>query len=766
MRTEQEIKTELAELLKAEKPDYSAILALSNELAQLDSEHVRFSVDAGLINRLGKELVGKGETAISELIKNAYDADATKVDLVFKNALKPGGTLIIDDDGVGMSYEELINGFMRISSSDKIHNPISSLYHRKKAGRKGIGRFATQRLGRKLTIQTSTLESDMTLETTIEWEYFESDINLSEIGFKISQFPKIKAKGTTLIIDGLFDGWSDASIQRAYKYTNNLLLPEPLSHERKAWDQNRTDPGFKASLYRDKVSQDSIVIDEDQAFFNHALAVIEGYIDSSGNGFWRINSNKLDLISTEYKPLGKLRDQDCEVFPHIHDIFFKTHYFIYDSSLIPKSLFTYVKNLGNELGGIKLYRNGFRLPPYGEGANDWIGLDESVRRRTYIFPHQNQSFFGFVEIGDAASSLFEETSSREGLVENQAYNEMTDFLYRAIISAASEVAAVRGRKERANQVNWTKKGQEKIKEGLNSLKAIADSFEDNPHQNNTESKNEREYFKEAYRKIEEGYNEANEEKQQLLDENNMLRIFAGLGLVIGEFVHEIKNYIPGFEAEIAYIKRFVENYPEVNARVDLLKHNIDSFTSYTLYFDDSISKNVRRDLEPINIKERIRTFIKIISNNLKRSNILLDSNLDNRHTVLLDLETTPMHPSEWASILFNLYTNSKKAIIKRGIEQGLIYIECMENDTDIFIEFSDNGCGVDQRIKNHIFDAFVTTTSAASKNSTDIDVYTGTGLGLKIVNDILSSYNGSIELKDEPKFGYSTTFKIKIPKNI
>lgn len=75
MRTEQEIKTELAELLNAEKPDYSAILALSNELAQLDSEHVRFSVDAGLINRLGTELVSRQETAVSELVKNAYDAE-------------------------------------------------------------------------------------------------------------------------------------------------------------------------------------------------------------------------------------------------------------------------------------------------------------------------------------------------------------------------------------------------------------------------------------------------------------------------------------------------------------------------------------------------------------------------------------------------------------------------------------------------------------------------------------------------------------------
>lgn len=120
----------------------------------MDKKNIRFTVDAGLITRLGKELVGKGETAISELIKNAYDADATYVNLVFKNSFHPGGTLIIEDDGCGMNYEELVNGFMRISSSDKIHNPITSKYKRKKAGRKGIGRFATQRLGQTLTIIT------------------------------------------------------------------------------------------------------------------------------------------------------------------------------------------------------------------------------------------------------------------------------------------------------------------------------------------------------------------------------------------------------------------------------------------------------------------------------------------------------------------------------------------------------------------------------------------------------------------------------------
>lgn len=96
--TEQYIKSQLFELLQSDSDNYSQILTLSNELAQMDKKNIRFSVDAGIITRLGKELVGKGETAISELIKNAYDADATYVNLVFKNAFRPGGTLIIEDD--------------------------------------------------------------------------------------------------------------------------------------------------------------------------------------------------------------------------------------------------------------------------------------------------------------------------------------------------------------------------------------------------------------------------------------------------------------------------------------------------------------------------------------------------------------------------------------------------------------------------------------------------------------------------------------------
>ena len=97
---------------------------------------VGFTVDAGLIQRLGYELVGRAETAVSELIKNAYDADATVVDVDFIDSDVKGGTLIVSDNGVGMTEDQLINGFMRISSADKIHNPVSEKFRRTKAGKK------------------------------------------------------------------------------------------------------------------------------------------------------------------------------------------------------------------------------------------------------------------------------------------------------------------------------------------------------------------------------------------------------------------------------------------------------------------------------------------------------------------------------------------------------------------------------------------------------------------------------------------------------
>ena len=117
---------------------------------------IEFSVGAKAARLIGRENIADVDGALVELIKNAYDADATHADLIFENAYYPGGSLRLIDNGHGMSRDQLINGFMRLSSSDKLHNPVSPTYRRLRAGQKGIGRFATQRLGQKLTIITQT----------------------------------------------------------------------------------------------------------------------------------------------------------------------------------------------------------------------------------------------------------------------------------------------------------------------------------------------------------------------------------------------------------------------------------------------------------------------------------------------------------------------------------------------------------------------------------------------------------------------------------
>jgi len=760
------LKQQLAQELQKKDSDNEIILSLSHEIAKLDTKLIRFSVDAGIINRLGKELVGRIETAVSELVKNAYDADATEVKLMFENAWNKGGTLYIDDDGIGMSYDELISGFMRLSSTEKIHHPISLRYKRKRAGKKGIGRFATQRLGEKLTIITQTEKSEQALKVEIDWNNFISDKELFFISNIIEFIPKEKKEGTTLIIEPLREAWTDGMIKRAFRYTSELLQPFPLSDKRKVDEEDRVDPGFQSTYYRKDGETFEKIIDDEEAFLNHALAEIEGYIMDDGQGCWALESDKLNFPREIYL-IGKERDNEKSKFDIIRNVHFKCYYFIYSQDLLPPKTLSFIKGVGNERGGIRLYRNGFRVLPYGEKGDDWIGLDESSRRNTIIVSHQNSSFFGFAEVTDETGELYDETSSREGLIKNEAFNELTNFIYRSITSAVIKVAELRNRKATAAQKDWEKKetktSEEIVDKAISDIEGLvlgADKDIDKKQQENysQQGPNSNELIG-AIIKLKEGRDQEKKERTKMIEETNMLRVLAGLGLVIGEFVHEIRRFLPAFDTDIKFLKRIVKDVAGAFERTERLDENLKGFTTYTSYFYKSISQNVLRELEPIELRDVVYDFEKVIYDDVKSSGFLF-------HTPIFedyDLWTVPMHKSEWASILFNFYTNSKKAIRRAG-SKGEIFIKCGRENEMIFLEFSDNGDGIKPENEDIIFNAFFTTTSAAGHNISDDDSIIGIGLGLKIVKDIIQSYGGDIFVTS-PEKGYNTTLRIEIPKN-
>lgn len=768
-----QLRKDLTDELSKDVVDSTMLLKLSSEIADMDKSKVRFSVDSGVIDRLGKELVARQETAVSELVKNSYDADATLVELRFMDTNEIGGTLSIRDDGEGMTRDELVNGFMRISSTNKIHEPFSGLYNRKRAGQKGIGRFAVHRLGEKLTIITQKEDSDTALRLTIDWKNYKGDSDLNSIYNKLEVIPKAKDKGTELIIEDLRDKWSEASIKRIYRYVSDIVQPFELKPILKQVANNEISENFRSSennevninlfaikFYKVDDNKRKTVADNQKMIYNHAVAIIDGYIDDEGKGIYSIESEKLSI-----REVGEI-SSDPDIlnipFKHITNLNFRAYYFIYDSDLVPATQSTLIRKLASTQGGIRLYRNGFRVLPYGEPSNDWLKLDKSARQRSILPAHSNINFFGFVQLVDHENKFYE-TSSREGLTENEALIEMQNFVYRTLITGVLKVAELRNVKITSGQKkdedgHWGKI-ELRIKNISHTLEELDQALE-NETGNIEVKRKRRKKISDLKKSIAEIDRMQKEDHQDFMKEKSMLRVLSSVGLTIAQFIHEIKYYTDNIQSDIRFLIKILANEEIALKRLTILENNFNTFNNYTSYFDNVISQNIIRELRPLDLRIIVRDFI----NSLQT----IDSNSDTNLFVepifkRFRLFTKPMHPSEWSSILFNLYTNSTKAI-KRANIKGKILLECGNDEKNVYLEFSDNGDGISDEIEDRIFDEFFTTTATLNFESFGpSNEISGTGLGLKIVKDIIKSYRGNIYVAS-PKENYSTTIRIEIPK--
>lgn len=747
------IRKQLLKQLENEEIDYGRILKLSLELSELDDENVRFSVDASHISRLGRELVVKKETAVSELVKNAHDADATHVTLTFENADLAGGKLIVEDDGHGMTREQLIAGFMRLSTTEKIHERYTPKYKRLRAGRKGIGRFAAHRLGKTLTITTQTRKTDIALQVEIDWAKFEADSDLIVISNQVKEVEKLRANGTTLIVNNLEDGWSTSALEKVYKYLVDLIQPFPIAKTREA---DTKDPGFEVKIYSVTNEEKTEIASAEKLIYEYALAEITAKVDDNGKGTWSLKSKQHEINERglSVAPKGHL-------YTHIRNVNFKAYYYIYNSDSLPRNIIKQIRELANERAGIRVYRNGFRVVPFGEPNDDWLHLDERNARREILPPFRNQNFFGFVELIDPEGKVFEETASREGLIETEGLKELVPFIGDVLEAAVIRIAEARGKKTKPTTSKVTP--AERLKSAVDTIRRAKNEIDNSLANKNTKQTSAQQIeiantIQDAIQALEESITIQQEKDNEVLDEISMLRVLASLGLSIGQFNHEIRHMFPALLADsYSLIKSTSGEDHEIALR---LKSNIQSFRTYTSYFDRSVSANARRETTIQDVGKILRSFWEVITPACQRRGIEFPEPTIHGY----DLFTTPMHSSEWTSILFNLFTNSRKAIVRAGRDTGKILVTSGEEKDKIFINFSDNGDGIPSENRDRIFDAFFTTsyTSPADADGDEDEDLLGTGLGLKILKDIVTSYSGEIELIGAPR-GYVTCFHIEIP---
>lgn len=731
------------------------------------SEELRFTTDAGLIDRLGRELVGRQETALIELVKNSYDADAREVTVTLER-----DALVIKDDGTGMTRDELISGFLRLASTLKVAEPRSRVYGRQRAGRKGIGRFSTQRLGRVLRLQTWVNDHEPGVELSVDWDRFESGRSLDEVPVRLSNAP-IGMPGTIIRIEALRDQWSDAQIRRCWRGLLALQQPfpvAPVEHRPEA------DPGFKVGFFRDGGLFDDpgLVADFQSEILAHLHATIEFRVGGSGVAEWRISQNRFGPDRGWSRIHHQHRDGDNPpAYTALRNIAMKAHYFILAPELLPSLVFTRVRDALRDEGGIRLYRNGFRVVPYGEPGNDWLRLDQIYAQRGVVLaPIANRNFFGVIEVFDPEGEQFEEHTSREGLIETDAFRELTGLATGVLVTAVNRINEDRGRKTSAGGTT-----QRRAADALDKLREAARAVEEAEVQARENAATQSDVNTQApvpqhskgsaetSNLIQKSIELLERQQAELADEAALLRLLATLGLTTSEFSHETgmtfeavrMDFQSVFETAL-HARAGDSEFASQAERAQTMLARLDALTAY---LNELASARSVRELAPVSVSKAIESFEFGVKKLAEKSGI----NLDISTPAYDPLFTRPMHVAEIASILLNFFSNSLKALRRtEGIRR--IRVEAGRDDQhQVYIRFSDSGDGIPEENREKVFDLFFTTRIAAPATSANAEQFSGTGLGLWIVHQIVSKAGGDVEVIEAPE-GYSTCLEVRLPAEV
>lgn len=387
-----------------------------------------FKVSSELKNILGRDLITNSNIAVLELVKNSYDAHATEVKISFFD-----DTLIISDNGKGMSEEDVLNKWLFVAYSAKSDGTEDKDYRntikRKYAGAKGIGRLSCDRLGRFLTLTTKSDNDIHVIELCIDWNDFElnSKDEFNQIPVKhsvtssSSYFPE-GTTGTILKFTGLHDKWDVAAILRLKKSLEKLINPFSGADEFKIIFDVPSEIG-NDEVKREECAQlkakwDELTPYKQRETIDKERSIINGPLTNSIAETLNLKTTRIDSIIKGNQILTKLSDrgitiyeiEEYDKYPLLEDVSISLFY------LNQQAKYNFSILMGTapvNYGSVFLFRNGFRIMPYGEFGDDSWGLDQRVQQG-YNRVLGTRQILGRVDVETEDKEAFKEVSSRDG----------------------------------------------------------------------------------------------------------------------------------------------------------------------------------------------------------------------------------------------------------------------------------------------------------------------------------------------------------------
>lgn len=730
-----------------------------------------FSVSARVAMQLGRESISSSVTAILELVKNAYDADADVVRIRFAKLNTNAAMMVIEDDGKGMTSEDLRTNWMVIGTANKAEAKKSVGRGRVLTGEKGLGRLGLDRLCSRTRVQSITLGAPEGIELDVDWLQYEraGKSRLEEVAHPLFRLPNLQfdpmtgqareyPKGTRLILENLKDKWDEAAIAELHGELSLLISPFHAQHDFRV----EMDTGGNFSKFDGPVTPDSAVL-------NNAYWKVTGTIDGDGVVDMRMSSR---LHETEYHPhsvpwIDFAKNEG--LLPACGALRFEFYFFHrgeLDSptqSLTLPQLTQFLKS--NQ--GIRIYRDGFRVKPYGEpnGDGDWLKLGfrrtinpEGVKQKGNWRLGYNQ-VVGAVFLSREKNQALIDQTNREGLVMGEPFRHLYIFADKVLIffekqhqkferaraesddpapdetikakdSAAAADAALRELGELAHKMDLLLSPTTNTATLLPSDKHIGQNFE---RVNETLTK--------AVKALENSVKAENTRRLQTEKEKNTLANLASLGILAACFGHETCGWAGTVQANSGWLhrnlkKQFYMVTPSVEDQVLQVLTDIGTDSRKLQTFAAFALGNIRPD------KRRQRVFcVKKLAFDVFEA---FRDSLQQQKSIETDLSNVPPHDCpirgyviDWESIFANLITNAMWAITKHNRARKIRF-SIVEDATHFNLTFEDSGFGLEAGTEEQVFDAgFSTKRNGKGEQE-------GTGMGLYIVKSFVVENSGGV----------------------
>jgi len=396
--------------------------------------NVTFKISSALKNIIGKELITDDFIAIYELVKNAFDANAREVEIIFEGLKTENPRIIIKDNGEGMSEEDIKNKWLFVAYSarkleqdyrDKIKS--ARIY----AGAKGIGRFSCDRLGVNLKLTTKKKEDKTWNVLDVDWSDFEKDatVEFRTIKAQLTQSEVVSfarlTHGTIIEISDLRSrDWNREKLIKLRQSLERLINPHQENDAEK----------FKIILTApDELDKDKEL---QKANPNAPWDIINGAVRNFLFEALELKTTQIQLeIGREGDLLfTKLNDRGTLIYELIENnpfkgILFDIQITLFHMNRSAKVAFTKRMGLPHvQYGSVFLYKNGFRIHPYGSPTTDGLGLDRRKQQGFFRFLG-SRDLSGRIEI-NGRNPDFQETSSRDGgLIKNEAFDALMNLFF-------------------------------------------------------------------------------------------------------------------------------------------------------------------------------------------------------------------------------------------------------------------------------------------------------------------------------------------------